>query len=577
MKQLFIVIFCLVALPGISQLTYEYDTLRLHNRIHGDLDSIDYKSGFLPASVDGGKTIFSQQGLSVNRLIDNYTAFGHQGFAPYRPMKFSALPYIGFSYSFGSKGAQFISGRYYHVFKDSLILNVEYDRSIATGYVRNTSFRRNNVNLQLERKGRRYSFQLMGMYLNDSLFHAGGVVWDTTTADNINNLGLEFISVNKAAASSNSQRGHAGLNNFINITRDSIRQLGLTTKHSYRLMNRRYLETDSLHLIYPEVNIDTFQTRDKHNLASISNAAGFFLFKKGFHIDALVEHTYWKFRNLGNDADTTEIDLRSDIVWRRKNIGIRNAFKFNLIGGFNAWTNRTSIDYRFKDFKVNGYVNLLNTAPEPIKRSYLSNNFAYDVSDIRLQNMLQAGGEIGTAFSNDKYKVSAFANYAGLSNIYLFDDTTWVRSGSANMLEVGLSSAMKFGKFYVQPRLITAVQSEQYLPAIQGYLRVYLKTKVFKAKKMELVIGLDGSYISAFNYRTYTPAMDVYNWFATPGQTKAMANAHFFFSFSISTFRFFARYENIGYFWNDRTSFEQHNYPIAGTRIRVGISWDFFN
>jgi len=56
-----------------------------------------------------------------------------------------------------------------------------------------------------------------------------------------------------------------------------------------------------------------------------------------------------------------------------------------------------------------------------------------------------------------------------------------------------------------------------------------------------------------------------------------MVNLHFFASLGIDQFRFYARFENIGYFWNDRSILEAIGYPIAGTRVRVGITWDFFN
>jgi hypothetical protein len=73
--------------------------------------------------------------------------------------------------------------------------------------------------------------------------------------------------------------------------------------------------------------------------------------------------------------------------------------------------------------------------------------------------------------------------------------------------------------------------------------------------------------------------MDSYNMFFAPGenQTNSLLNLHAFATFGIEEFRFYVRYENIGYFWSDRRTNEQFGFPISSTRLRVGLTWDFFN
>jgi hypothetical protein len=54
-------------------------------------------------------------------------------------------------------------------------------------------------------------------------------------------------------------------------------------------------------------------------------------------------------------------------------------------------------------------------------------------------------------------------------------------------------------------------------------------------------------------------------------------NLHVFGGFQIDQFRFFVRFENIGYFWNDNSIELLDAYPITGGQLRVGLTWDFFN
>lgn len=573
----FVLFFCFFCgFAANAQLTVEYDSLTLDYSVQGSLDSVDYNSGELPAAIDGGYTVLSPAGLSLNRLVHNYTSLAHQDFNAWRQMKFSALPYLGFSYSFGSKGAQFLRAKYYHVFSDKLIANIEYDRVLSNGYVRNTAFTRHNVHAQLERKAKRYSFQLSGAYRSDSLIHAGGI---QSTADSlIDQVGVEFVPVWKDNASSRAQRGQIRLKNYINLTGDSIRQLGLVTEHSYQILNRRYMDADTLFALFDTVYIDSFETFDRYNWASIENFGGVYVSKQGFYLDGMIGHRYWEFKNLDNVFDTTEIDVRSNLRWQRTNMLITNTFNFNVIGGFNALTNRTAIRYQFDQFTVNAYLNLLNEAPEAVKRSYRGNTYQYDTENIQLQNELHLGGNIGYQFGKRGHQLEAFGQYTGMTNVYLFNDSIWERSSSSlSGLEVGLKSKWKFGKLNIHPTAIVASQSSGYLPAFQGYLRVFLKTKVFEAQKMELTLGVDASYSSKFNHRTYNSVLDNFNWYETAGETPALTNLHFFSAFSISTFRFFLRYENIGYFWSDKAVQVQKNYPLAGPRLRVGITWDFFN
>ncbi|MFT5859472.1 MAG: hypothetical protein ACI865_001573 [Flavobacteriaceae bacterium] len=572
LKQLVVLIFLTSGAYSFSQMTYEYDTLRYGDQVLGITDSIDFNTGDLPTTFDGGRSILSEDGLSLNRLVSDYTGFRFNSFGEWKKMQFSALPYIGFSYSFGSNATQSISTQYTQAFSDSLLLNIHYSRNSGAGFIRNTAFTRNDLSMQLEWKAKFYSMQLRGAYLSDSSGHAGGL-------DSLDvSLGLELESVRKTNAASKTKQGIVELNNYINFNPGNLARIGLITKHRYEISDRHYHELDTLYGIYGAINIDSLTTFDKFTHASIRNGAGLFFSRKGAYVDGRLAYTYWRVGNLGNQYDTTEIDLNSSIRWTRNRFNFTNKLHFNILGGYNALSNRFGVSYKVSKLSATGMVVFDNSPPVVMKRSYFSNNFNYSQTDIRLQQLLRIKGGLGYEIKGDTNAIFAAVEYAQMNNTYLFNDSTWERSSQViSAIRIAASAKFQFGKFHLQPRLIYTIQAENYLPDFQGYLRLYLKSTVFKAKKLLLVLGVDASYTSSFDHKMFTPAMDAYTWYQPLGTTKPMANLHTFTAIEISTFRFFLRFENIGAFWNDPLSQELNAYPLSGSRLRVGITWDFFN
>jgi len=563
-----------------GQIEYDPDTLTYNERIGGTIDSIDIRNADLPTTFDGGRSISSPIGRSTLNFYQNLTSRTFQRFSSFDKIKFSALPHFGFAYSFGGQSAQFIRLRYSQVFNEHLILNVNYDRNSGTGAFRSNTFQRDDLTVQLQREALRYSFQLKGSYQARSMDHSGGMLIDSTL---IEDLGLEFTPVLKGDASSKVKLGTVGLKNYINITGDSSNHFGLTTSHNYAIVNRVYLEsdTDSLHLIYPNVFIDSITTRDQFNWASISNAGGVYFsnIKSRFYIDGLIEHTYWGFQNLGKYTDTNEINLVSNARIRVKDFELRNKFNFNIVGAYNQWGEDVRLVYKRPRFKLSGGLTVQNIAPDPLQRKYFANNYQYALPTIENQFWLRTGGKVLWNIKDSSLTIGAGADFTNLSSTYLFDGETWRSDslGDFSFASVGVKATVSFGILNIHPSIVYTADAHGYLPEVQVYTRLFLKARLFKAKKLEALIGVDGSYISSFNHQIYNPAMDLMDWYSAPGNTKPLTNLHFFTTLGIDEFRFYVRYENIGYFWNDKTSQEISGYPIAGTRVRIGLTWDFFN
>ncbi len=573
----------LSSLSVFGQIDLDPDTVRYEQKTGGAIDTFDISIADLPSTFEGGISTLSLNGLSTNSLYQDLSSRKFQRFTKFDPLKFSAIPHLGFAYTFGGQGSQFVRLDYSQAFSEHFLFNLKYDRNSGLGYIQNSGYSENNLRAQLQRDAKRYSFQLKASFQSWALAHSGGVVDSTDNYDVIDTLGLEFAAINKLDASSTVKLGSVFLKNYFNFSPDSLNHFGLTTHHHYTITNREYLETGDLNQIYGSSNLDPSATRDQFNWARIRNAGGAYYSnrKSQLYLDALIEHGYWNFQNLGANRDTNEISFTTNARIRIKDLVLTNEARLNLIGGFNEWSEEARLKYKKGKLKVAAGLVLKNSAPDPFQRSYFANNFSYVLSNIEKQTALKVGGNLNWNVKDSVFNFGVSGDFNSLSSAYVFDGDLW-RNDSLNPFSFGSVKAkahLALGNFNIMPTLVYSFDNNGYLPSFQAYTRVYFKARLFEAKKLEVVFGVDASYTTKFNNRVYVPAMDSYNMFVAPGtnQTNSLLNLHAFATFGIEEFRFYVRYENIGYFWSDRKTNEQFGFPISSTRLRVGLTWDFFN
>jgi hypothetical protein len=558
---------------AFSQINYEFDTLTYASRM-GKIDSIDVSGRDQATTFDGGVSALSPFGLSSGSLYSSYTAPVFIKPLLWGAMEFSALPHLGFSYSFGGQGSQFLRANYNHALSDKMLLNIDYDRNVGVGYIRNGAFKHNNVRLQFQRIGLRYTMQIKAGFQSNDVSHPAGLYSDTLIED----FGLEFSPVNKENAHSLNKAGSIFLKNYFNFLSDSSVMLGVTTIHKYSIRNRVYTESDTLYGIYSNVFIDSFATRDQYNVAKILNGAGVYFSRGEFYIDGVLDYAYWDYQNLAIHQDTSEIGIGSHLALNINAIKVENYIHFNLTGAFNEFSERASLRFKKNIFKVNGFLNIESTAPEPMQRNYFSNNANYWMTSIKKQNTLRSGGSIDIELLNKKIVASGFGDFTSISDLLYFNGDRWTNDTVLrNFTSLGVGAAFEFGVFNFQPKFVYSFDSDGYLPDYQLYGRLFVKGKLFKAKKLEALLGCDVSYVSAYRTKSYIPSMDTYNWYATASSFVPMLNMHAFVTFGIEEFRFYFRFENIGYYWVDKTNQIVSNYALPGTRMSLGFTWDFFN
>lgn len=582
MKHGLLVILLVCSFQLQAQLDLKPDTITFEQRTGGIQDTFDIAGNNLPTAFDGGRNVNGFLAHSVNQLFRDYTVFRLHQPASIAPLRYASLPHLGFSYSFGSQGTQFLHLRYTQAFRFGFKLNFDYDRTVGTGFLRESNFTGDNVRMRLQRDGQRFSMHLTARYQSNETFHTSGV--STDTADNVNGilpLGLEFVTTERSA-SSQTKMAHVQWQNFLNFTGDSLNHLGLVTKHTYDIINRKYFESNSFQNLegYSLINYDSLQTQDVWNHPSIANAAGvYFLNKKsGFYLDGTIQHRYWNSWDVRDLRDTTEIDLQSELRFEWKGIELSNSLYFNIIGGFNGWEDRVSARYHVGKLDVSANAMFSSMPANAIQRFYFGNNYDYSLNAINRQVWLKIGGLTSYQLVDSVFSLEAKLDHFSLPSAYVFDGNNWELTdslGSATSLRVGGHLQWRF--LHLRPHVVISTDRNGYLPDFQAYTRLYVKGRLFAAKKLAAVAGVDAYYQNGYRLRTYIPSMDAFFSGGTPEFNPGMANLHFFASLGIDQFRFYFRFENIGYFWNDPTIREAVGYPIAGTRIRLGISWDFFN
>lgn len=559
-----------------AQLEIAPDTVLYSARTGGAIDTFDVWRNNLPSTFDGGRQLSGSGAFSVDQLFTDMTSYRLNPQLNTGTLRYSSLPYLGFAYSFGSQGTQMLHLRYTQAFSPKLLLNLDYDRTTGSGFLRSSSFSGDFVRLQLQRMGQRYSFRLGGRFQSYETSHPDGITTDTL----LNTFGLEFTPVLRSASSTMKMAG-VNLQNFLNFTSDSLNHFGLVSKHNYTILHREYYESalDTLPG-YTMFNDSVSQTQDLWNQPSISNGAGIYFLNRttNFYLDATIQHRYWNSWDRRDLRDTNEVDLMSELSFKWKGVQLKNHLRFNIAGGFNGWEEKAQVSYGSQKLKVAGSLLLSSLPADPLQRFYYGNNYDYELNTINRQVWLKVGGKAEYAVNDSILSFGVQAAHFSIPSSYVFNGSSWELSDSlGSASSIGFYGHLGWKFLHWRPKVVLSTDRNGYLPTFQAYSRLYVKGRLFEAKRLQVVAGVDVAYYNAHSVRSYIPSMDAFYWNAIGGTNPGLLNLHAFVSMGIEQFRFYARFENIGYFWNDKTILEAQGYPIAGTRVRVGITWEFFN
>jgi hypothetical protein len=539
------------------------------------LDSIDLFVGINSSTISGGGWNTAENLLKSDWLRQFPGGQRFLSFDSWKNMKYAGLPHIGFAYSFGSQGTQYVRSEYQQNFGSNVMLNIDFDKKRSNGQLRNANFDHNNIQLLFLKKGKLYSLELKGSFESSNVSQNGGLVTDTLS----NDFPIAFIPVYKSSAQTRTERTRLFATNYFDFNKDSIVAIGLFTDHKLKIKKYEYTEVDTLYGIYPVVNNDSTRTYDQHQWSQIGNGAGVFFKNKNTLVKIGLEEEYWSFQNMGKFNDTIEIDLNANVYYSTRTTKISNFFVANVLGAQNEVVNDFKVSYLNRGIKYFGSALYENRLPEYYQRFAFGNNYLPPTSAINKQQLIDlklgAGRSLGKHYAEIKY------SFSSAKNNYWFVDSVWRNDtlSSLTFQSLNLRGDFKFGIFSLQPNYTFTMNDKncQVIPAHQFQTRLFIKGGLFKAKKMIAYIGVDLAAFSSFSRIGYSSLTSTFQPQMLSASTKGWTNAHFFTGFQIDEFKFYIRMENLGYFWNDHNMETFIGYPLTATQLRLGITWDFFN
>ena len=572
-KILFLFVFFSI-FQGKAQFS-STDTLKGNYAIGGTLDTLDLNSqGFsYPYFFYLNNSSRSLPFQLLNPTFRFSNSIGQKEF----DMTFCALPHIGFSYLFGQQGAQQIRAEYQQKIAPKCLLNGSVDNVQFSGFQRNSSFQNLNYKALIKfedtlvrstflLKSRNRFNQWNGGLENDSLLDI---------------LPQDFISVNKNDAQSRTKTLELGHQTFFTIKKDKSIHTFFGIENTFSRQQFDYQETGDIASLYNVVFIDSLQTADslKRYRSANSMCLGLANDKSTFQVG--VRHSYLLARAEENNLDTNTIESFLKAKWRFGKFKLESNSEMALFGNFNAWKSHNQLRYDHGRWMGTMSATIAQLPLGFNQRFYYGNTVQYVQSSSALQNEISFA--IQAAYLMKKWSLKGRAELLDLDALYQFNGQFWDNSSmeefSAQRLHLAVSYHPKEISMQAQYNFTLQNASLQYLPTHDVFVRISFPWGLFKDKVLKSIWGIDFHYLSAHQRFSFLPVpatLDVLQMSMNskqPGFYKLSA----FANFNVNHFRFFARWDNIPYFWvNPRVEMVSGIfYPQS--QIKIGITWDFWN
>lgn len=552
------------------------DTLKFYHRTGGKLDTFDltFCRPYTNLPVVGFAN--SSQLFTTDFLRKSPSLFSFTEVELPSKKTISALPHVGFFYSFGLKGTQALHADYQQTFKKNTLLNLEVDRQSSAGFAINNKYSQNKISFGLYHKKKRNQINWRMAYGGQEIGLYSGII--DTLQPVLNDNPFPLIPVLKPNASSIQKRFNSHLEWLYNMGKDSSQlQVGPLVELKYTNWNRQYFEgPGSLNEIYSQINIDSNDTRDQFQDAKLLSGLGAFISNNHFSLRASATHRYWRFQNLGTNRDTNEFGVHTHFLYRKKWLAIESDIVQNIIGAEQEMAMRNQVKIGNSSKYVGLHFNYQNLLPELVQRFYFANNLKYQVTDLKKQTRSDFG--LSGAISFWKLDVQARTGILNWNNNLVWTDSLWSVNNKSqlNAFYLETKAHLDFNVFHFYPSVFLQ-NGNEFLPQAIVSGRFLIKGKVFKAKKLELLFALDPQINSTAKFLSYNTLLDNY-YFDDQNRSGGVPFVlHSTFSMAIDEFRFFVRAEQIQNLWTKRGTEINQNYYQAPFLLRLGLSWDFFN
>jgi len=570
--------FLLVSVLTYGQTAFnqKVDTVKSFHRIGGLLDTFSnatqaFQSIFFispNAAILSPFQLYSSNGSSLHALK-----------VTEKPLMFSALPHLGFSYAFGAQGSQRMKVDFQEAFKHNILLNLNFDKSKGNGFLRNDDFSFQQFNAHLLRSGEQYSVDFQTGKELVSRSWSNGLISPIPIPD----IDLNLQSVQKENAHSDQTLSFVRFQHRFDFDRDSSHGFGLLARHEFYESKRDYQEFDSLTQLYQNVYWNADSTQDRFRERSLSNDVGIFLDRHQLNVQSVLSS---RIRNWHDNLlyhDTTEFWWRNDVTYRASKFQLEHHDAINILGAANGFTSFSKLLLPFSFLDVHVEHKLSSTLPELMQRNYLSNNVQYQLNS--LENQWNHSVRLSAIKKIGSFQLEAAYQALQFRKVYVFDQSvgTWRNdqlASEGNGQSVQFSASWSYKGLQIKPeyRWIHFSTGLNFQPQHQSSLHVQWKGGVFKAKKLRMLFATDAQYLSSFQQILFIPQMGVFDLLqSNPTTMKGYVNLSFTTALEVETFRFFVRVDNIGSFWVPSTTAFISHYAFPSMQIKIGLTWDFWN
>ncbi|MFM1809273.1 MAG: hypothetical protein RLZZ382_498 [Bacteroidota bacterium] len=569
-------IACFVLFFGLSSLAQglAVDTILPNTSFLSTVDSIE-------AFTQSSYATVPALGLQGGVYMDPFKVYRPSGGLIYplslsdQPLRFTALPLLGFAYAFGTQGSQHLKFSYAQAFKHGWLLNVHYTGHGANGFVRNNAWKQRDYRFDVAKQSERYQTKLTLEGLVDNRQFSGGIQIDSLAGS----FPLPLLPVRKDSCSANLRIQRISMQQSFNFLKDSSRFFGLIHQSNLSSTKRLYAEQDTLAGLYNTIFFDSTSTLDRFELVSTLNRVGLSLSNKGFSINAMLLGEYWRMRMAGFQHDTLELGFRSELNYVISSWKLGASVDHRLIGAFGSTRlELTAKGNIFKNHQLRVSCFQGSVAPDVYQRFYYGNTLHFQLATPELQRLIQVNTSLnGTLFGID-YELQV----KGLSTqgVYQFQNQQWdasTENSSKRLIQGAVSLSKSFQGFSVSPNVRYLVMENSVFPSVITGASVGYNGFITKSKNLYLFSKISYQFYNRYLPLSLVPMLSLVNLTPTGTVDYSYHNLAATVGFKVKTFRFFVSGANLGSLWMNAAQPLYEHLPIPSWQLQVGLVWEFWN
>ncbi|MBL6667081.1 MAG: hypothetical protein ISP69_00245 [Crocinitomicaceae bacterium] len=581
MRVIFILFFLamlpLTAASQINDFSSSYDSLRSDYRIDGDMFELEQSSRFFDAAF---MTPGQSSPFFSAAVFGTYGSKIHQFRTKDIRHVVSALPHIGFSYTFGMQGAQRLVFEYHQVFKGDWVLNTRISNIKSIGYFRNMELGKTDFEATVSKKSDRYGISFTGRTSKLTRAWSGGVI-DSSLLEVFAPL---TVPVYKSECNSELKYFDLEASGYITWIDNEKYKLGVAHKINVNGENRVFNERDSLAGLYSSIYFDSTSTRDQYQIGRLENLSSIYFDNEHLTYSLGLSSTYWNYRNMNLFRDTMELNVVHDFHYRKKQLLFLHEASLNTIGASQTWSMQNELHYNQKKWSFSLASRIGQKLPALFQRFYSANNTYYSNTNLSLQDYTAHSAEV--SYKAGSYDMSAIYLVESNKGIYFFDRSisNWSNQtafSSSIIQQLYLKSNFTRQKLrWQQQYILTLSNLKKFIvPVHQLQGSIMTRLGLFKAKKLKVTFGLSYSLNSKTNVIPIIENVGVYDLLNVSDETiqNPLFTMGAMLGMEIETFRFYVKFSNMGYFWNSSTWQYLQGIYLPESTVRVGLTWDFWN